>query len=599
MKLKLFISYSRSVKTQLRPIIEMLRYDDYEVWWDADIPAMADWWASILENIGTAELCVFVVSEKSVQSPYCLKELEYATKRNRPILPFVIDDHTKYVIPSEVTLMRNQWFVYDGEPAHMLTQLNGAISKLNWNLYNDRYSPRPSEPGKGLGTNIKEFQQAVSLAENGFFDEAGKCFRALVTGDPEEWGTESDSWITRLQLYAEISELADHHSTFAKASRKWSAFMQRADYDAGFDPLKVREKLSGAPPISQPIKSIPTPPAAAPKPKQSPAETKAYPAALSQDIGSARRMPMQDISSARRMPIVEVAKPAPAILRITPEQNRLLKIMLDPNRPPEERAEAGREINKVGDPREGVGLRADGLPDIAWCEVPAGVFTYQQNTKLTLPTFNTAKYPITYKQFGAFLSAPDGFKNTGWWNGLHADGLAQQKEGPGDQAWKLNNHPRENVSWYDAMAFCRWLSAKLAFEVRLPLETGWEKAARGVDGREYTWGDGYRIGYANVDETQNQLGPHYLKQTAAVGIYAHGDSPNRAADLSGNVWEWTLNEYDKPEQQNWSNKASRSRRGGSWRYFPDFGRATFRGDCDPHVRDSEIGFRVVCSVPSL
>jgi len=503
-------------------------------------------------------------------------------------LPFVIDDHSKYVIPSEVTPMRNQWFLYDGEPAHMLTQLNNAISTLNWNLYNDRASSRPAEPGKGSGSIAREFQQAVSLAENSLLDEAMKRFRMVASLDYVNWGDECDGWITRLQIYTDIAELAEHRATLAKASKRWSEYAAHADYDAGFDPLKVREKLSGAPPISQPIKSISIPPAAAPKPKQSPTETKAYSTTLPQDIGSARRMP-----------IVEVAKSAPAILRITPEQNRLLKIMLDADCPPRERAEAGREINKVGDPREGVGLRADGLPDIAWCEIPAGEFVYQTNTKLTLPSFNISKYPITYKQFGIFIDAPDGFKNAEWWEGLHTDGLREQKEGPGNQQWKLDNHPCERVSWYDTMAFCKWLTDKLGYEVRLPLEEEWEKSACGTDGREYPWGNGYKVGYANVCELL--FAGTYLRKTTAVGIYPQGESPYRVADLSGNVWERQLNEYNKPEQRDWSNSANRSLRGGSWAYYAESARVAYRGsssNSNRHRRASSIGFRIVCTVPS-
>ncbi len=302
-------------------------------------------------------------------------------------------------------------------------------------------------------------------------------------------------------------------------------------------------------------------------------------------------------------PVSRSEPSAPAVLRITPEQNRLLKIMLDPNRPPEERAEAGREINIVGDTREGVGLRADGLPDIAWCEVPAGVFTMggEQNSdnpvrKVNLANYSIAKCPITYKQFGVFLSAPDGFENIGWWKELHSNGLAQQKEGPDNQTWKLNNHPRENVSWYQAFGFCKWLTSKLGYEVRLPLEEEWEKAARGTDAREYPWGNGYKVGYANIDESS--ISGTYLERTTAVGIYPQGGSPYKVLDLSGNVWEWQLNGYYKPDQRDWSSNAPRSLRGGSWLGNLDNARGAYRSNHNPHYRGGFRGFRVVCSVPS-
>ncbi len=285
---------------------------------------------------------------------------------------------------------------------------------------------------------------------------------------------------------------------------------------------------------------------------------------------------------------------ATAVLPPTSTQQRLLDIMLDPRHPPAERAKAGDDLNQFGDPRPGVGLRPDGLPDIEWCEVLGLAFIYQNGEKHTLPTFHIAKYPITYKQFGVFLAAPDGFKNADWWRGLDSDGLTQQQGGPGGQFWKLDNHPRENVSWYDSMAFCRWLSAKLSCEIQLPTELEWEKAAHGTKGREYPWGDGYRIGYANIDDTDKGI---YLEQTTAVGIYPQGASPYKVMDMSGNVWEWTQTDYNNPNNRDLSASVPRALRGGSWFNLRNYARASSRFWFGPHFRSWYLGFRVVCSVP--
>jgi len=200
------------------------------------------------------------------------------------------------------------------------------------------------------------------------------------------------------------------------------------------------------------------------------------------------------------------------------------------------RAHWGVEIAE-NDTRAGVGLRADGLPDIVWCEVPAGEFIYQEDERVTLPAFHIAKYPVTYKQFQAFIDAPDGFSNVKWWDGLHKDGLKQQRSGPGDQAFKFWNHPRERVSWYDAMAFCRWLSAKLRDEITLPTEEEWEKAARGTDGRAYPHEGAF-------DPTKGNTAESGIGQTSAVGVFPDGASPYGVMDMSGNVWEWTLTEHE-------------------------------------------------------
>ncbi|MFZ4816901.1 MAG: NACHT domain-containing protein, partial [Phototrophicaceae bacterium] len=174
------------------------------------------------------------------------------------------------------------------------------------------------------------------------------------------------------------------------------------------------------------------------------------------------------------------------------------------------------------------------LPDFDWVTIPAGKFIYQQEKEpRTLPAFKISRYPVTYHQFQAFIDDPDGFYNPEWWEGLADDQYRRENQSaPGDQAFKYWNHPRERVSWYDAVAFCRWLSWRQGEEyaldkvaewaVRLPTEFEWERVARFTDGREYPWGNGYTSGYANIDETYRDAGSHYLQMTSAVGIYPQG-----------------------------------------------------------------------------
>ena len=271
---------------------------------------------------------------------------------------------------------------------------------------------------------------------------------------------------------------------------------------------------------------------------------------------------------------------------------RLTNLKDEPN--PLSRAAVGRALGLADlDNRPGVGLRADGLPDLVWCEVPAGEFTMGSNQdsdnpiqKLTLPTFSVSKYPITYRQFQAFLDAEDGFRNSQWWNGLHDDGLAQQQGGSGEQVFKFWDHPREMVSWYEAMAFCCWLTAKLGDEITLPTEEQWEKAARGTDGREYPYPGDFDAAKGNTFQTK-------IFQSSAVGVFPQGASPFGVMDMSGNVWEWTLTDYRSKTSNIFSNNNIRVLRGGSWNNDSDFARATARSGYRPGLRNSYIGFRVV------
>lgn len=264
-----------------------------------------------------------------------------------------------------------------------------------------------------------------------------------------------------------------------------------------------------------------------------------------------------------------------------------------------------------------------------WCVIPSGPFLFgDDKQEMSLSTYWMAKYPITYRQFQYFLDDSNGFKNAEWWQGLAMP--SDHRKAAGDQRWMIDTHPRENVSWYDSIAFCRWLSKRVVdaigadsirssmrdasiaslpnydpmrpatWPIRLPTEAEWEKVARGTDGRIYPWGDVYMAGYANIDETVNNVGPNYLEKTSPVGAYPQGASPYGCLDMAGNVWEWCLSEWTNPYQDQTpaqarlDNSNSRVLRGGSWSLNSNFARAAFRSNPDPNARNSSRGFRVCC-----
>ena len=158
--------------------------------------------------------------------------------------------------------------------------------------------------------------------------------------------------------------------------------------------------------------------------------------------------------------------------------------------------------------------------------------------------------------------------------------------------------------WFEAVAYARWLDARLREKnllpadstVRLPTEGEWEKAARGGDGREFPWGR-FESGRANIDDTWGNAGPHKVDQTTPVGVYPTGASPCGALDMAGNVWEWCLNEYGIPERSGIEGDAARVVRGGSWSYGRDSARCACRYYFAPDDRNFDIGFRLVCVSP--
>lgn len=266
---------------------------------------------------------------------------------------------------------------------------------------------------------------------------------------------------------------------------------------------------------------------------------------------------------------------------------RLTDVVHNPE--PEARAAVGRVLGRLDlDSRKGVGVFANDLPEIDWVAIQACEFVYQDWELRRLETFHIARYPITNAQFQCFLDARDGYANDCWWNRLDISERDPRRSGCG-----ISNHPREQVNWFEAVAFCAWLGHRLGLAIRLPTEWEWERAARGTKGRLYPWGDAYQVGYANVDETRGEAGPHNLKQTTAVGLYPQGNSPEGVIDLAGNVWEWCMNEYYTPENVRRDGRELRVVRGGSWITSSWVAQGGDRSLFSPDVRLDSLGFRVL------
>jgi formylglycine-generating enzyme required for sulfatase activity len=145
--------------------------------------------------------------------------------------------------------------------------------------------------------------------------------------------------------------------------------------------------------------------------------------------------------------------------------------------------------------------------------------------------------------------------------------------------WHGGNRPIVGVSWYEAQAYCAWLSAKSRREYRLPAEEEWERAARHTDGREWAWGDEWADGIINSGEAG-------INRTTAVGAFPRGEAQCGAQDMSGNVWEWTASFYDEGEK-------NYCVRGGSWSINRDFARVALRYWRYPDYSNYNLGFRLV------
>jgi len=159
------------------------------------------------------------------------------------------------------------------------------------------------------------------------------------------------------------------------------------------------------------------------------------------------------------------------------------------------------------------------------------------------------------------------------------------------------DHPVISVSWFDAVAYCEWLSRECGRAYRLPTEAEWERAARGgVEGALYVWGD----------EPPGDR-PEYLRRWAGAvnGPRPVGEEPPNAFgifDIGENIHEWCADWFDKnyyavSPERNPGGPATGERkasRGGSWRHHIKVSRCAARSSIPPSFQYADYGFRVVC-----
>jgi len=234
--------------------------------------------------------------------------------------------------------------------------------------------------------------------------------------------------------------------------------------------------------------------------------------------------------------------------------------------------------------------------ELSLTRIPAGEFIMGSNKakdpeanenecpqhRVFLEPYWISKKLITNAQYKGFVKATGHPPPAHWENGE----IPRGKE----------RHPVVNVSWDDAIEFCRWASKLSELIIRLPTEAEWEKAARGTDGRLYPWGNQPPDPkLANFDMN--------LGDTTPVGKFSpKGDSPYGCADMAGNVWEWTGSLFRaypyNPEdgRESLHNPKARVLRGGAYTNYRRLIACPNRSWSLPNVKHGLCGFRV-CLTP--
>jgi len=219
--------------------------------------------------------------------------------------------------------------------------------------------------------------------------------------------------------------------------------------------------------------------------------------------------------------------------------------------------------------------------------IPGGEFTMGSDdgnadarpaTLINVDTFYIDKYEVTNDMYAACVFA-------GVCRRPKQTGSMTRDSYYGDP--NFENYPVLFVDWKMANAYCKWRDA------RLPTEAQWEKAARGTDGRDFPWGDGFDCDLANHSGC--------VGDTAPVNQYDKGQSVYGVYGMSGNVWEWTSSLYKlypyTPTDGREDPEVSGNRvvRGGGWQIFGVSGSIyTYtRHKVDASHYGVHVGFRCV------
>lgn len=232
------------------------------------------------------------------------------------------------------------------------------------------------------------------------------------------------------------------------------------------------------------------------------------------------------------------------------------------------------------------------LPMLDWIRIPEGqvrVGGDSAGERHSIPSFQISKYPVTNHQYQVFLDDVKGYANPDWWN--FSPAAAEWRTNnpkPKGSTFKGDERPTEMVSWFDALAFCKWLSARSGEKITLPTIAQRLRTIQEDDERLYPWGDEFDPARCNTREAN-------IKMTTVVNRYPQGATRLGVFDLVGNVWEWCLNGRDEagkdPEQA--TNDDKRIVHGGSFVSPYERSQATFLYFIMPATTFASIGFRIV------
>lgn len=525
--MKLFISYARVDRSYCIQIADTL--DVHDAWFDQRLYAGMHWWKEILRRLEWCEGFVYLLSPESVASDYCQREYKVAQALGRPIFPVLI--HPDTPIPPELREVQYA-DMSKGLTAEAVKILLNSIYIAETGRYQHAQAPLPGIGPEMINPPAPNPANVISMVaaamERGQYDQAVYVLRhAKASGFKPRF----------VNVDALLAE--------AEANLERQAYLRDAerDYRQIADLIRTKKTFK-----------------------------------LGCEAFQAFRQQYPDYDPDSLALLCEGRVPANG--SGTP-------------------ASAAPKAAAAGAPKPVVRASSNGvtMPLLEWCDILAGPvrikYMDEQNTVRDVRTVEVralqmARYPVTNAQYQLFLNDPSGYANPRWWQfSPHARHWRMNNPQPKPASYKGDERPRERVSWYDALAFCHWLSARLNCTISLPTLAQWQRAAKGDSDHLFPWGDTFDTERANTGESS-------LNMTTLVTRYPGGAGPFGTLDMAGNVWEWCLDaETPNGLTLDIAVSAKRAIQGGSFLGGQERAQIALRYCLKPETQYASIGFRLV------